>query len=246
MKFSSAVGVPSMRPVANRRLQGSLLLWVASFYFLCFPLTANAATLPAGFTETIITGLNSPTAMTFAPDGRLFVCQQTGSLRVIKNGAVLATPFITLSVNASGERGLLGVAFDPNFATNNFIYLYYTTATAPIHNRVSRFTANGDVVVPGSEVIILELNNLSTATNHNGGAIHFGPDNKLYVAVGENANGANAQTFTNLLGKMLRINTDPADLIPADNPYFNDATVTGVNNAIRLHSIFSPAPDGSS
>ncbi len=122
MKFSSAVSVPATRLVANRRWQAGPLLLVASLSFFCLPLTASAATLPAGFTETIITGLNSPTAMTFAPDGRLFVCQQTGALRVIKNGALLATPFITLSVNSSGERGLLGVAFDPNFATNNFIY----------------------------------------------------------------------------------------------------------------------------
>jgi hypothetical protein len=78
------------------------------------------ATLPAGFTETTISGLSNPTAMEIAPDGRIFVCQQGGSLRVIKNGALLSTPFLTLSVDANGERGLLGIAFDPNFAGNNF------------------------------------------------------------------------------------------------------------------------------
>ena len=114
---------------------------------------------------------------------------------MIKNGALLATPFLTVSVNSAGERGLLGVAFDPNFAVNQFVYVYYTTASAPIHNRVSRFTAMGDVAAAGSEVVILELENLSSATNHNGGAIHFGPDGKLYVAVGDNANGANSQTL---------------------------------------------------
>jgi glucose/arabinose dehydrogenase len=210
-----------------------VLLCVASF----------AATLPSGFTETQITGLTNPTAMTFAPDGRLFICQQGGALRIVKNGALLTTPFMTLSVNSSGERGLLGIAFDPNFTTNNFIYVYYTVPTAPIHNRVSRFTAsaaNPDVVVAGSEQVILDLNNLSTATNHNGGAIHFGPDSKLYVAVGENANAANAQTFTNLLGKILRINTDPANVVPTDNPYFNDANVTGVNKAIWSLGLRNP------
>ncbi|HEV2829921.1 MAG TPA: PQQ-dependent sugar dehydrogenase, partial [Pyrinomonadaceae bacterium] len=108
------------------------------------------------------------------------------------------------------------VAFDPNFATNNFVYVYYTATTPAIHNRVSRFTANGDVALSGSEVIIFELNNLSSATNHNGGAIHFGPDGKLYVAVGENGNYENAQLLSNLLGKILRINSDGT--IPADNP----------------------------
>ncbi len=128
--------------------------------------------------------------MAFAPDGRLFVCQQGGQLRVIENGVLLSTPFVTVTVNASGERGLLGVAFDPNFATNHFVYVYYTATTPAIHNRVSRFTANGNVAVAGSETVILDLDNLSSATNHNGGAIHFGPDGKLYIAVGENANGA--------------------------------------------------------
>jgi hypothetical protein len=80
---------------------------------------ATAATLPSGFTETqIASGLANPTAMAFAPDGRLFVCQQGGQLRVIKNGSLLGTPFVTVTVNSSGERGLLGVAFDPNFTSN--------------------------------------------------------------------------------------------------------------------------------
>src|SRR5689334_15863427 len=78
---------------------------------------AAAATLPNGFTETIFAGgLSNPTAMEFAPDGRLFVCQQGGQLRVIENGTLLATPFVSLTVDQNGERGLLGVAFDPNFA----------------------------------------------------------------------------------------------------------------------------------
>src|SRR3954468_8403507 len=95
-------------------------------------LPLRGATLPAGFTETQF-GSNfngTPTAMAFAPDGRLFVCLQTGQLRVIKNGVLLATPFVSLSVNSSGERGLLGIAFDPNFAANQFVYLYYTTSTS--------------------------------------------------------------------------------------------------------------------
>src|SRR5712691_1569130 len=142
-----------------------------------------AATLPTGFVETQIGGLSGPTAMDFAPDGRLFVCLQGGNLRVIKNGALLPTPFVTISVDSSGERGLLGVAFDTNFSTNNFVYVYYTVPGSPAHNRVSRFTANGDVAAAGSEVVLLNLDDLSSATNHNGGAIHFGPDGKLYVAV---------------------------------------------------------------
>lgn len=198
--------------------------------------TLGAATLPPGFVEApLATGLSAPTAMALAVDGRIFVAEQSGTLRVIKNGALLATPFLTLTVDSSGERGLLGVAFDPNFGSNHFVYVYYTVPS-PAHNRVSRFTANGDVAVVGSEVPILDLNNLSSATNHNGGALHFGPDGKLYIAVGENANGANSQTLGNLLGKILRINSDGT--IPTDNPFFG--TATGVNRAIWAYGLRNP------
>ncbi|MEN3369700.1 MAG: hypothetical protein V7609_1843 [Verrucomicrobiota bacterium] len=198
----------------------------------------SAATLPAGFVEAQF-GANvgsSPTAMAFAPDGRLFVCRQGGQLRVIKNGTLLAAPFVTLSVDPSGERGLLGIAFDPNFSANRFIYLYYTTNASPIHNRISRFTANGDVAVAGSEVVLIDLENLSSAQNHNGGGIHFGPDGKLYAGVGENANSANAQTLNNRLGKILRLNSDGT--IPTDNPFFS--TATGDNRAIWALGLRNP------
>ena len=195
-----------------------------------------AATLPEGFTETAISGLSNPTAMQIAPDGRIFVCQQGGALRVIKNGVLLPAPFITLSVDPVGERGLLGIAFDPNFTTNNFLYLYYTVPSNPRRNRISRFTANGDVVVPGSEVIIWELDFLTSATNHNGGAIHFGPDGKLYIAVGENATEENSQTLDNMHGKMLRINSNGT--IPEDNPFFNIAA--GNNRSIWALGLRNP------
>jgi glucose/arabinose dehydrogenase len=197
---------------------------------------SEAATVPSGFADEVVaSGIASPTAMAFAPDGRLFVCQQNGQLRVIKNGALLATPFLTVTVSSSGERGLLGVAFDPSFASNGFVYVYYTATSPTIHNRVSRFTANGDVVVPGSEFVLMDLETLS-ATNHNGGAIHFGPDGKLYVAVGENAVGSNSQVLTNRLGKMLRVNADGT--IPSDNPFFSSAT--GDNRSIWALGLRNP------
>ena len=211
------------------------------FHFFCLFLLVvarvGAATVPTGFTEGLVAGgLSSATAMSFAPDGRLFVCQQNGLLRVIKNDVLLGTPFLTVPVDSSGERGLLGVAFDPNFAVNRFVYVYYTTTSPAVHNRISRFTANGDVAVAGSEAVICELENLSSASNHNGGAIHFGPDGKLYVAVGDNANSANAQTLANRLGKMLRLNTDGT--IPTDNPFYS--TAIGVNRAIWALGLRNP------
>ena len=155
---------------------------------------------------------------------------------MIKNGALLSTPFVTITVDSVGERGLLGLAFDPNFASNQFVYVYYTATTPAIHNRISRFTANGDVAVAGSEVVIFDLDNLSNSTNHNGGALAFGPDGKLYAGAGENANAALAQTFTTVLGKMLRLNPDGS--IPTDNPFYN--TATGKNRAIWAYGLRNP------
>ncbi len=205
---------------------------------LVWALSVTAATLPPGFVEEQFgSDLGGrPTAMAFAPDGRLFVCLQGGDLRVIKDGALLGAPFVRIAVDSSGERGLLGIAFDPNFASNQFIYVYHTVPGAPAHNRVSRFTANGDVAAAGSQAVILDLDPLSSATNHNGGAIHFGPDGKLYVAVGENANGSNSQTLSNRLGKILRINPDGT--IPSDNPFFN--TASGQNRAIWALGLRNP------
>jgi len=212
---------------------------LASLVYLAIASIVQAATLPTGFSETrVATGLSSPTAMAVAPDGRIFITQQGGALRVVKNGALLSQPFLTVNVDSNGERGLLGIAFDPDFANNAFIYVYYTTASSP-HNRVSRFTAsaaNPDVVAAGSEVQLLNLPNLSSATNHNGGAMHFGADGKLYIAVGENANGSNAQSLNTTLGKILRINSDGS--IPSDNPFLSQTT--GINQSIWALGLRNP------
>ena len=196
----------------------------------------HAAEVPAGFTDALLAGgLTGPTAMAFAPDGRLFVAEERGTLRIIKNGILLPTPFLTVSVDTSGERGLLGVAIDPEFAVNRFVYVYYTVPSTPRHNRLSRFTANGDVAVAGSQTILLELDNLSAGI-HNGGAIHFGPDGMLYIAVGDNSVGSNAQSLSNLLGKILRINKNGT--IPSSNPFFT--TTTGRNRAIWARGLRNP------
>lgn len=204
---------------------------------LALALPTFAATLPAGFSETpIASGLTNATAMAIAPDGRIFVCLQGGALRVIKNNSLLTTPFLTVTTTSTGERGLLGIAFDPDFLSNSFVYVYYTATTPAIHNRISRFTANGDVAAVGSEVVLVELENLTAATNHNGGAIHFGLDGKLYAAVGENATASNSQTLTNRLGKMLRYNSDGT--IPTDNPFYN--TASGDNRSIWAYGLRNP------
>jgi glucose/arabinose dehydrogenase len=197
-------------------------------------LSSAAITVPSAFTDVQVAGgLTHPTAMALASDGRIFVSEQPGRVRVIKNGTLLATPFVTLNVSSSGERGALGVALDPAFASNHFVYVYYTSSSGP-HNRISRFTANGDV--SSAEKILMDLPTLSSATNHNGGALHFGSDGKLYISVGENANGSNAQSMNTPLGKMLRINPDGT--IPSDNPFFG--STTGNNRAIWALGLRNP------
>ncbi len=181
------------------------------------------------------TNLANATAMEFAPDGRLFVCEQDGALRIVEQGRLLPTPFVRLQVDSAGERGLLGVALDPGFASNQYVYVYYTAVSPTVHNRVSRFTAAGNIADPTSEQVLLELEPL-TSTSHNGGAIHFGPDGALYVAVGENSGPANSQSLENRLGKILRIRSDGS--IPADNPFFHQAT--GANRAIWALGLRNP------
>jgi glucose/arabinose dehydrogenase len=208
------------------------------------PVTVAAA-VPPGFTETLlVSSLSQATAMAFAPDGRIFILQQGGVVRVFKNGALLPTPFLTLAVDSAGERGLLGIAFDPDFSVNQRVYFYYTvpgSGGAAPHNRISRFTASGDVASPGSEVVLLDLEDLSGATNHNGGAIHFGLDGMLYVGVGENANASNAQSLTTRLGKILRLTSDgsPAPGNPTSFPGVAGST-SGVYRAIWAIGLRNP------
>jgi uncharacterized repeat protein (TIGR03806 family) len=183
--------------------------------------------LPPGFADTVVaTGITGATGMTVAPDGRLFVCEQTGTLRVIKNDVLLPRPFVTLAVDSRWERGLIGVCLDPGFPRRPFVYLCYITPKPYPHHCISRFTADGDSAVPGSEVILLEGDDQTRLggaepAGHQGGAIHFGTDGKLYIAIGEQTAGQPAQRLDTFQGKLLRINADGS--IPRDNPFFTTA-----------------------
>jgi glucose/arabinose dehydrogenase len=202
---------------------------------------SNSRTVPSGFTieQAWLTGLSNATAFAALPGRRFLVALQGGTLRVVKAGALLPTPFVQLDVDSTGERGLLGVAPHPDFAANGFVYVYYTTGAGGVHNRVSRFTADpsagGNVALAGSEVVLFDLPPLQ-ATNHNGGAIHFGPDGKLYVGVGDNGRSETAQDLTQPFGKMLRFNDDGS--IPSDNPFF--ASQTGLARSIWALGLRNP------
>jgi glucose/arabinose dehydrogenase len=203
----------------------------------------SAPVLPPGFTNSpFASGLTSPTDMEFAPDGRLFVTEDAGTVRIAKPDGTLST-FLNIStkVDSKGERGLLALTFDPGFSTNHYLYLHYTrkgTSTTPPHNRVVRVTAGGDSAVSGSEQLIFRLGNQSAANEFPqfmGGALDF-KNGKLYVATGDNDTPDKAQQLTNLFGKMLRINKDGT--IPTNNPFYS--TATGNNRAIWALGLRNP------
>jgi len=159
---------------------------------------------------------------------------------VIKEGVHLAAPFLQLTTPNVHEAGLLGLAFDPGFRSNQFLYVYYTVYLVPgpdPHNRVSRFTADGDSVPGNSEQTIFEIDGGATNVfGHQGGAIHFGPDGKLYIAVGDHGYGTNAQTLARHWGKILRINANGT--IPEDNPF--TMTASGSQRAIWAIGLRNP------
>ena len=217
-----------------------VLLAAATLVVLQARPASGAGTVPTGFTQaTVAGGLSSPTAMAVAPDGRLFVAEQGGTVRVIKDGVLQPTPFLRVRADSRGERGLLGLAFDPGFGvSNSYVYVYYTARTPNAHNRVSRFTASGDVAVAGSERQIFNLDNLGPAMNHNGGAIHFGSDRQLYVAVGDNGRQLEAQSLNSPFGKILRITRNGG--IPKSNPYYGNPKVLGKDKAIWARGLRNP------
>ena len=221
----------------NSQINSRAIFLLFLVYFL-FQLPATAAEVPTGFTVSqVATGMTSVTRMALLPDGRILVCEQSGKLRVIENGVLRSTPYLTIDADSFSEHGLLGITLDPGFETNQFFYVYYTAKTPNIHNRVSRFTAGATNADPASEAVIFDIDPSTGPLGwHQGGNIGFGSDGKLYIAVGDDRNGANSQSFTSLFGKILRINKDGS--IPSDNPFF--ATATGNYRAIWALGLRNP------
>ena len=209
-----------------------------------------AATLPqgpAGATDprrvrvsftTVASGLSDPVAVIHSGDGtgRLFVNEQAGRVRVVpRTGGVQAAPYLDIRgrVNDGGEQGLLGIAFQPGFASHGYFFVTYTDAEGDL--RISRFRASPPLaatVNPATEVIFLQVPH-RTASNHNGGAIQFGKDGLLYITTGDGGGGGDpegdAQSVRSLLGKVLRINARAPSpgrhySIPSTNPYATSTT----------------------
>ena len=205
----------------------------------------SATRLPVGFQEDLfVYGLRQPTAAEFAPDGRLFILEKDGRVRIFKNGQLLPQPFLKVTVNGLYERGLLGITFDPNFRTNQYVYIYRTSGGDTPQNIVERYTANGDVANVASRTTLVSGIHSDTGI-HNGGCLKFGPDGKLYISTGDGGlNSGNAQDLMSLNGKILRINPDGT--VPTDNPFFGQSNRRGEIYCYGLRNPWRFALDPSS
>jgi glucose/arabinose dehydrogenase len=199
--------------------------------------------------QPFVEGFRSPLAAVSAKDGsgRLFVVEQGGLIRIVRDGAILPDPFLDLSgeISSGGEQGLLGLAFHPDFPTDPRFFVDYTDTNGD--TRVSSFTVDAskpDVADPASEKRLLFVD--QPYANHNGGALAFGPDGDLYIGMGDGGSGGdpheNGQKLSTMLGKILRIDVDGATgdaayKIPADNPFVNTA---GAEPAIFLYGLRNP------
>jgi len=171
--------------------------------------------------ETVAEGLEIPWALAFTPDGRILVTERPGRIRVIRDGRLLEQPMAVLEVATISEAGLMGIAVDPNFADNGHLYVCYTYRTdsgglfgsGVLFNRVARLTESGS----RAGYLKALIDHIPAARNHNGCRMRFGPDDKLYVTMGDAQSPDEAQSLESLSGKILRLERDGS--IPADNPF---------------------------
>ena len=177
--------------------------------------------------ETVVRNLEVPWSLAFAPDGRLFITERPGRVRVVQDGVLLTSPALTLAdVFATGEAGLLGLVLDPAFTQNRYVYLLYTRARpglAPV-NRVARFRELNNTL---AEAVVL-LDDIPAANSHDGGRLRFGPDGALYITMGDARDLDAPQDLASLSGKILRINPDGTT--PADNPFASPVYSYGHRN----------------
>ena len=210
--------------------------------------------LPAGFAQTQLAhGLSKPVVIAFPPGGDIWIGEEGGTIVDYHNGAVQPTPVVSLanvSEPSGSETGLLGIALDPNFASNGYVYISYTVnvtnkagVTQPF-SRLSRFTYSGGTINPATEVIYYQGNQAQNL-HHPGNDLKIGPDGKLWWSVGDNVPAiSNGQALSNIYGKILRFNLDGT--IPADNPFLN---IPGAVPAIYAYGLRNPfrftfLPDG--
>jgi glucose/arabinose dehydrogenase len=190
----------------------------------------NYKPLPPGYrVEAVDTSLDLPAQLAATPDGRLLIAQQLGSVRVVQDGRILDDPFITIDVytpeDQIAEHGLVGIAVDPDFEENHYVYLYYT-ADNPRRIAIARVRDENNRGVGLEEIFTYEA---ESPCCHVGGGMKFGPDGHLFVGVGEHTGAKEAQDPTNPLGSVLRLNKDGSS--PPDNPFGGPVYAYGLRNA---------------
>ena len=177
------------------------------------------AQTPALSTEAVLRGLEAPWAIDFAPDGRIFLTERPGRIRIARDGQLQTAPWMTLEVADVSEAGLLGLALDPQFAQNRFVYVAYTyrSATGRLVNRLVRL--RDDPATGRGTLDRVLMDEVAGAPNHDGGRVRFGPDGRLYWTMGDAQQQDLAQDRASPNGKILRLNADGT--IPGDNPLPN-------------------------
>ena len=208
--------------VANRDGRRKTLFGLLgiALIFACAPAPALIAALTPDFSiDVMLKGLDTPWAIDFAPDGRIFITERGGHIRVLERGHLRSDPWMTLDVAASGEAGLLGLALDPRFAQNGFVYIAttYRNPTGKMQNRLVRLREDAKSGKGMLDKVLID--NVAAANNHDGGRVKFGPDGKLYWSMGDAQESRLAQNLALLNGKILRLNSDGS--VPADNPFPN-------------------------
>jgi glucose/arabinose dehydrogenase len=195
------------------------LLLIALLTACALPQEQVASTPPDLQTQVLVRGLDTPWAIDFAADGRIFITERVGRIRVVEAGQLRPEPWITLAVTAVGEAGLMGLALDPQFAQNRFVYVAYTYrgANGRLQNRLVRLRE--DPITRNGTLDKALIDNVPGANNHDGGRVKFGPDGKLYWSMGDAQTTRLAQDRSSLNGKILRLNSDGT--IPTDNPFPN-------------------------
>ncbi len=247
-----------MKPIRFAQIPAMIVLFVS---------VLSATTVRAGFSEEpVATGLNFPVAIAFAPDGRLFFTERfSGKVRVITEPTsakprLLPDPVYPFGpISSFFERGLLGLALDPDFKKNGYLYVYYShrgrdSKTDPYRHRLMRITVKGDR--GESPTALLDRLPIGSQSefgkgNHNGGTLAFGPDGKLYLSIGDLATPRNAQDPDSFAGKILRLNPDGT--APTDNPFYDPKRPTSPRSYVYALGLrnsfdftFEPGPPGKS